>query len=133
MTPSSLRAALYARVSSQQQAEANTIGSQVEALQARIRADGLRVSAECCFLDEGYSGSTLLRPALERLRDQAAAGALDKLYVHSPDRLSRSYPCQGSSAMTPDRCCSSRSSSDTTSRSSSSTTTSAGPPRRTCC
>ena len=89
MTLSSLRAALYARVSSQQQAEANTIGSQVEALQARILADGLRVPAECCFLDEGYSGSTLLRPALERLRDQAATGALDRLYVHSPDRLAR--------------------------------------------
>ena len=94
MTPTSLRAALYARVSSQQQAEANTIGSQVEALQARIRADGLRVSAEGCFLDEGYSGSTLLRPALERLRDQVAAGALDRLYVHSPDRLARNYALQ---------------------------------------
>ena len=66
MTLSSLRIALYARVSSQQQAEANTIASQVEALQARIHADGLRVEAEACFLDEGYSGSTLLRPALER-------------------------------------------------------------------
>jgi site-specific DNA recombinase len=94
MTSSSLRAALYARVSSQQQAEANTIGSQVEALQARVRADGLHVPAECCFLDEGYSGSTLLRPALERLRDQAAAGALDRLYVHSPDRLARNYALQ---------------------------------------
>ena len=94
MTASSLRVALYARVSSQQQAEANTIASQVEALQARIRADGLRVEAEACFLDEGYSGSTLLRPALERLRDQAAAGALDRLYVHSPDRLARNYALQ---------------------------------------
>ena len=94
MTLSSLRIALYARVSSQQQAEANTIASQVEALQARIHADGLRVEAEACFLDEGYSGSTLLRPALERLRDQAAAGALDRLYVHSPDRLARNYALQ---------------------------------------
>ena len=94
MTLSSLRVALYARVSSQQQADANTIASQVEALRARIRADGLRVAAEGCFLDEGYSGSTLLRPALERLRDQAAAGTLDRLYVHSPDRLARNYALQ---------------------------------------
>jgi site-specific DNA recombinase len=94
MTPSSLRVGLYARVSSQQQAEANTIASQVEALQARIRADGLRVEAEACFLDEGYSGNTLVRPALERLRDQAAAGTLDRLYVHSPDRLARNYALQ---------------------------------------
>jgi site-specific DNA recombinase len=89
-----LRAALYARVSSKQQAEANTIASQKEALQVRLQADGLRLEAELCFLDEGYSGGTLLRPALERLRDQAAAGAFDRLYVHSPDRLARHYPYQ---------------------------------------
>ena len=94
MIRSSLRAALYARVSSQQQAEANTIASQVEALQARIQADGLTWEADACFLDEGYSGSTLLRPALERLRDQVAAGAVDRLYVHSPDRLARNYALQ---------------------------------------
>jgi len=89
-----LRAALYARVSSKQQAEAKTIASQREALQARLQADGLRLEAELCFIDEGYSGGTLLRPALERLRDQAAAGAFDRLYVHSPDRLARHYPYQ---------------------------------------
>jgi site-specific DNA recombinase len=88
------RPALYARVSSQQQADANTIASQVEALRTRIGEDGLRLDAECCFLDEGHSGATLLRPALERLRDQAAAGVLDRLYVHSPDRLARSYAYQ---------------------------------------
>ena len=88
------RAALYARVSSQQQAEANTIASQLEALRARIRADGLEVETELSFVDEGYSGGTLLRPALERLRDQAAAGSFDRLYVHSPDRLARNYPYQ---------------------------------------
>jgi site-specific DNA recombinase len=47
-----------------------------------------------CFTDERYSGGTPLRPALELLRDQAAAGAFDRLYVHSPDRLSRGYPYQ---------------------------------------
>src|SRR5262249_22946951 len=88
------RAALYARVSSKQQAAANTIASQREALEARLRADGLQVEAELCFVDEGYRGGTLLRPALERLRDQAAAGAFDRLYVHSPDRLARHYPYQ---------------------------------------
>jgi DNA invertase Pin-like site-specific DNA recombinase len=89
-----LRAALYARVSSQQQADANTIASQVAALRARIRSDGLTLDEELCFLDEGYSCSTLFRPALERLRDQAAAGIFDRLYVHSPDRLARAYPYQ---------------------------------------
>jgi site-specific DNA recombinase len=46
------------------------------------------------FLDDGYSGATLVRPALERLRDAAAAGVLDRLYVHSPDRLARKYAYQ---------------------------------------
>ena len=86
--------AIYARVSSKQQAEANTIASQIEALKARVLADGLRLEPELCFIDEGYSGGTLLRPALERLRDQAAAGTFDRVYVHSPDRLARSYPYQ---------------------------------------
>lgn len=88
------RAALYARVSSQQQADENTIASQVAALKARVKADGLGLDRELCFLDAGASGATLLRPALERLRDQAAAGAFDRLYVHSPDRLACNYAHQ---------------------------------------
>lgn len=46
------------------------------------------------FLDEGYSGSTLVRPALERLRDATATGELDRLYVHCPDRFARNYAYQ---------------------------------------
>ena len=88
------RAGIYARVSSDQQADDGTIASQVEALTERVRIDGLHLDAELRFLDEGYSGSTLVRPALERLRDLAAAGAIDRLYVHSPDRLARKYAYQ---------------------------------------
>ena len=90
----SLSAAIYARVSSEQQAKDHTIASQVDALRERIRDDGLKLEEELCFIDEGYSGSTVVRPALERLRDQAAAGAIDRLYVHSPDRLARRYAYQ---------------------------------------
>ena len=86
--------AIYGRVSSEQQAEAATIDSQVAALQERIANDGLTLETEMRFLDEGYSGATLIRPALERLRDVAAAGAIDCLYVHSPDRLARKYAYQ---------------------------------------
>jgi site-specific DNA recombinase len=89
-----LRAAIYARVSTDQQAGANTIASQVEALEGRLGRDGLALEKELRFLDEGCSGSTLVRPALERLRDAAAEGAIDRLYVHSPDRLARSYAYQ---------------------------------------
>ena len=89
-----IRAALYARVSTDQQAQAQTISSQVEALQHRIRDDGLALDPQLCFIDEGHSGSTLIRPALEKLRDTTAAGAIDRLYVHSPDRLARKYAYQ---------------------------------------
>jgi site-specific DNA recombinase len=89
-----IRAAIYARVSTDQQAEANTIASQVEALESRLSRDSLTLEKELRFLDEGCSGSTLVRPALERLRDAAAEGAIDRLYVHSPDRLARSYAYQ---------------------------------------
>jgi site-specific DNA recombinase len=89
-----IQAALYARVSSEQQAEAHTIASQVAALRERVTTDELVVPASMEFLDDGYSGATLVRPALERLRDAAAAGVLDRLYVHSPDRLARKYAYQ---------------------------------------
>ena len=82
-----LRAALYARVSSDQQTQQCTIASQVEALKERMQADSLPIEDELCFVDDGYTGSTLVRPALERLRDVAWAGGFQRLYVHSPDRL----------------------------------------------
>jgi site-specific DNA recombinase len=87
-------AAIYARVSSEQQAEAATIASQVAALEERVARDGLALEPSMRFLDEGYSGATLIRPALERLRDMAATGAIDRLYVHNPDRLARKYAYQ---------------------------------------
>src|SRR5215204_4115353 len=92
MTP--LCVAIYARVSSEQQATSNTIDSQIAALEARLAQDGLTLVPEGRFIDDGYSGATLVRPALERLRDAVAAGNLDRLYVHSPDRLARRYAYQ---------------------------------------
>ena len=83
----SIQAAIYARVSSEQQAEAHTIASQVVALQARVTVDGLSVSEAMQFLDEGYSGASLVRPALERLRDVVASGSVDRLYVPANMRI----------------------------------------------
>jgi len=94
MVTSSPRVAIYARVSSEHQVQKQTIASQVAALRERIAADGLTLDDELCFLDDGVSGATLARPALERLRDQAYAGGIQKLYVHSPDRLARRYAYQ---------------------------------------
>ena len=86
--------ALYARVSSEQQAEAKTIESQLAEVRDRIATDGFDLKAVMEFVDEGYSGSTLVRPALERLRDVTAARGIDRLYVHCPDRFARNYAYQ---------------------------------------
>src|SRR6266704_2293868 len=86
--------AMYARVSSDQPAEAQTIASQVAALRERVAAEGFVLPEAMQFLDEGSSGATLIRPALERLRDVIAAGAVDRLSIHSPDRLARKYAYQ---------------------------------------
>ena len=94
MDDKNLRAAIYARVSSEQQAQQCTITSQVADLRERILADGLSLEEELSFVDDGHSGSTLARPALERLRDVAYAGGIDRVYVHSPDRLARKYAYQ---------------------------------------
>jgi site-specific DNA recombinase len=89
-----IRAAFYARVSSEQQASAHTIESQTAALSERAQSDGTPVPPERQFVDDGYSGATLIRPALDRLRDLVTVGAIDRIYVHSPDRLARNYAYQ---------------------------------------
>jgi site-specific DNA recombinase len=94
MTTHHLRVAIYARVSGDQQAKEGTIDSQLEAIAQRLASDGLEGDPELRFVDDGCSGRTLVRPGLERLRDQAAAGAIDRLYVLDPDRFSRKYAYQ---------------------------------------
>lgn len=73
------RCALYARVSSEAQTRDNTIASQVTALHERIAADGFVLEPGYSYQDDGYSGSILLRPALERLRDAVASGHVASL------------------------------------------------------
>ena len=87
-------AAIYARVSSEQQKEENTIASQTAALTAFAREQGYGVPDEWVIEDEGFSGATLLRPGLERLRDLAAEGCIQAVLIHAPDRLSRKYAYQ---------------------------------------
>ena len=86
--------AIYARVASDQQTAAHTSASQLAALRARVAAEGFARPTELQLRDEGYSGATLVRPGLERLRDLIAAGGVERLYVHSPDRLARKYAYQ---------------------------------------
>jgi len=87
-------AAIYARVSSERQKEEQTIQSQTAALLDYAHCEGYIVPQEWIFEDEGYSGSNLVRPGLERIRDLAAEGQLETLLVYSPDRFSRKYAYQ---------------------------------------
>ena len=87
-------AAIYARVSSERQRQDETIQSQTVGLRELAAERGLLVPEDLVFEDEGFSGATLTRPALERLRDRAAEGALEVLLCHAPDRLARRYAYQ---------------------------------------
>src|SRR6202140_273921 len=87
-------AAIYARVSSEQQREKNTIASQTASLIEFAKSHDLEAPEEWVFEDEGYSGATLERPGLERVRDLAAEGQIQVVLVYSPDRLSRKYAYQ---------------------------------------
>ena len=87
-------AAIYARVSSDKQKEENTIASQTAALVEFASNQGYDVPREWVFEDEGFSGTSLIRPGLERLRDLAAEGQIEVILVFAPDRLSRKYAYQ---------------------------------------
>ena len=87
-------AAIYARVSSDQQKEEKTIASQTAALIEFARQENYQVPDEWVFEDEGYSGANLIRPGLERIRDLAAEGQIQSVLALSPDRLSRKYAYQ---------------------------------------
>src|ERR1700674_2133208 len=87
-------AAIYARVSSDKQREENTIASQTAALVAFAREQQFEVPQEWVFEDDGYSGASLIRPGLERVRDLAAEGLIQAVLIYAPDRLSRRYAHQ---------------------------------------
>ena len=87
-------AAIYARVSSERQREAQTIASQTAALKEMAQTQGMLVPPQWVFEDDGYRGATLVRPGLEQLRDLAAEGQIESVLVYSPDRLSRKYAYQ---------------------------------------
>ena len=46
------------------------------------------------FEDEGHSGASLVRPALERLRDLIAGVGVEMVLCYSPDRLARKFAYQ---------------------------------------
>jgi site-specific DNA recombinase len=84
-------AAIYARVSSEKQKDENTIASQTAALAEFAANNDFSVSEDRVIEDAGFSGASLVRPGLERLRDLAAEGQIQAVLIHAPDRLSRKY------------------------------------------
>ena len=89
-----MKAAIYARVSTERQGRDQTIDSQLDALRRWVSDHGYELKDEHIYIDEGYSGARLDRPALDRLRDAAREGEFEVLGVHSPDRLARRYAYQ---------------------------------------
>lgn len=86
-----MRIAVYARVSTQRQAQMQTIDQQLERLQAHFQLQGWEWQDDCVFRDDGYTGSTLKRPGLDRLRDQVSQAHFDQVLITAPDRLARKY------------------------------------------
>jgi len=89
-----MRIALYARVSTERQERQGTIGSQLDALRRFAREQGHEIVEAYVCVDDGYSGTRLDRPGLDRLRDGAEAGAFEAVLILCPDRLARKYAYQ---------------------------------------
>ena len=89
-----MRAALYARVSTERQERFQTIDSQLAALRDWAATGGHEISDDFVFRDEGYSGSRLDRPGLDALRDAVRDGVVGIVAVLTPDRLARKYAYQ---------------------------------------
>jgi site-specific DNA recombinase len=81
----------YARVSTQRQAQLQSAEQQIERLLAHATGQGWSLVPDHVFRDDGYSGATLRRPGLDRLRDTAASVRLDRILITAPDRLARNY------------------------------------------
>ena len=86
-----MQVAIYARVSTQRQAQAQTIEQQLERLTSYVSQHEWELSEENIFRDDGFSGAVLNRPGLDRLRDRVAAREIDCVVVTAPDRLARNY------------------------------------------
>lgn len=84
------RVALYIRWSTDDQSDGTTLAVQLEGCRHYVLSQGWRVNERLTFLDEGWSGGTLERPALSRLRELVRGGAVDCVVVFKLDRLSRS-------------------------------------------
>lgn len=88
------KTAFYARVSTQTQEKESTVNSQLNELRKYAESRQILFNESDFFVDEGYSGSSLIRPSLEKLRDAVTEGEYERLLVYDPDRLARNYVYQ---------------------------------------
>jgi site-specific DNA recombinase len=88
------QAALYARVSTRRQEQEATIESQLAQILAHADKVGESIPKHRHYLDQAVSGNQLMRPGLDRLRDEAAMGLFERLYCLTPDRLARNLGAQ---------------------------------------
>ena len=79
---------IYARVSTQEQANNYSIAEQVERLTKYCESFGWTVLKQ--YVDPGFSGASLNRPGLASLINDVKSGKLEKVVVYKLDRLSRS-------------------------------------------
>src|SRR6516165_6481069 len=86
-----MTSAIYVRVSTDRQTLAQTIDQQIERLRLHLKSEGQELLAEYLFRDDGYSGATLNRPGLDRLRDRVREATIEHIWITSPDRLARNY------------------------------------------
>lgn len=86
-----MEVALYVRVStSRQQQQQQTIEQQLSRLHAYVATQPDRhVAGEHIYGDDGYSGATLKRPGLDRLRDRVALAAIEGVVITTPDHWAR--------------------------------------------
>lgn len=88
------RAAIYMRVSTTEQEKEETIKNQESELRRRVEADGNALSPDCIYQDDGWSGTILERPALDKMRADAADGNFEVLYAYDRGRLARRFVYQ---------------------------------------
>jgi len=87
-----MRVPVYVRVSTPNQVQAQTIDQQLERVRQQISQQlGWDLRDEYIFRDDGYSGASLSRPGLDRLRDAAREREIDLVVVTAPDRFARNY------------------------------------------
>jgi site-specific DNA recombinase len=83
------KVAIYIRWSTEDQGQGHTLEIQRESCRYYCMSQGWVAREDLTFIDDGWSGSNLERPALTRLRDSVKAGQVECAVVYKLDRLSR--------------------------------------------